>query len=237
MLASDLINEALTLIGVMRPGYTPSDADSDYALEVLNFLLENWNIQGLHVFTLTDFTSALTPAKQTYKMGKSGEFNTPRPVRIESASILRASLRTPLKVVNAATWAQIVSPSMSDILPTLLYNDNSFDSTGWTSLSFWPIPSDANCTVELFTWAQLTDTLALGDAVSFPPGYLKAIIYNLAVDLAPAFGRPLDPSIAQVAAGSKQELRGINLAVATETEARPQMPPAGPPGVAPPPRQ
>ncbi|MGD0012912.1 MAG: hypothetical protein ABSD56_00590 [Bryobacteraceae bacterium] len=231
MLASDLINEALTLLGVQRPGYTPSTADSAYALAILNTLLENWNVQGLHVFTLTEFTSALTPAKQSYKMGKLAEFNSPRPVRIESASILRASLRTALTVVDAATWGKILSPSMTDILPTLLYNDNSYDASGWTSLSFWPIPTDANSTVYLLVWAQLIDTLALGDTLSFPPGYAKALIFNLAVDLAPAFNRPLDPTVAQIAAGAKQELRAINLAVATETPARPPLPPApqGPP--------
>lgn len=228
MLASDLINEALTLIRVQRPGYTPSAADSDYALQVLNTLLENWNIQGLHVFTLTEFTSALTPGKQSYKMGKLAEFNSPRPVRIESASILRGLLRTPLTLVDAATWGRIPSPTFSDVLPTVLYNDNSYDASGWTSLSFHPIPSDASSTVDLFVWAQLTDSLALGDTVSFPPGYVKAIVYNLAVDLAPAFKQPLDPSIAQVASGAKQEMRAINLAVATETEARPQIPPGAP---------
>ena len=130
--------------------------------------------------------------------------------------------------MDASGWAGILSRSATDVLPTVLYNDNSFDANGCTTLRFWPIPSDSSSSADLFVWAQLGDGFALTDAVSFPPGYLKAIQYNLAVDLAPAFGRPLDPAVAQTAALAVQKLKAINIAVATETEARPplQPPPA-----------
>ncbi|MGD0012911.1 MAG: hypothetical protein ABSD56_00585 [Bryobacteraceae bacterium] len=232
MLASDIINDVLTILGVMRPGSTPSAPDQTYALHMLNTLLENWNVQGLHVFTLANYQHALTASQQKYTMGTAGDFPTARPVRIESANIIRGGVYTPLKLLSAREWASLLSRSAADILPQLLYNDNSFDIGGCTSLSFLPIPNDNNCTADLFVWAQLGDGFAIGDTVSFPPGYLKAIEYNLAVDLADAFGRPITPTVAQIAAASKQELRAINAAVAAELEARPPMQP-GPPGPAP----
>jgi hypothetical protein len=44
----------------------------------------------------------------------------------------------------------------------------------------------------------------------FPPGYLKAIRYNLAVDLAPEYGRSPDPSVMQIAGASLAALRALN---------------------------
>ena len=237
MLASDIINTALTILGVLAAGETPATEDYTYALAVLNTLLENWNVQGLQIFTITNFQNVLTTAKQAYTMGPNGDFNTTRPVRIERANTLRAGVTRPLRMVDAAGWAAILSRSASDALQTVLYNDNSFDANGCTTLRFWPIPNDGASTADLFVWAQLGDGFALGDTVSFPPGYLKAIQYNLAVDLAPAFGRPLDPTVAQSAALALQQLRAINIAVATETEARPPLQPPPTPVAPPNPQQ
>ena len=227
-LASDIINSALTIIGVLAAGETPAAEDSAYALATLNTLLENWNVQGLQIFTLTNFKNALTAAKQAYTMGVGGDFSTTRPVRIEAAGIIRGGVRTPLKLMNAQEWAMELSRNATDILPQKVYNDNSFDASGRTTLNFLPIPSDNNCVADLFVWAQLGDGFLISDPVSFPPGYLKAIQYNLAVDLAPAFGRPLDPTVMQIAQSSVEQLRGINAAVAVEMEARPPMSPGGP---------
>lgn len=235
--ASDIIETALTILGVLAAGETPATEDYTYALAVLNTLLENWNVQGLQIFTITNFQQALTNAKQAYTMGPNGDFSTARPVRIERANILRDSVTRPLKLASAAEWAAILSRSASDVLPTVLYNDNSYDANGCTTLRFWPIPSDGSSSADLFVWAQLGDGFALSDTVSFPPGYLKAIQYNLAVDLAAAFGRPLDPSVAQTAALAMQQLRAINIAVATETEARPPLQPPPAPVAPPNPQQ
>ena len=228
-LASDIINTSLTILGVLAAGETPAPEDQTYSLAVLNTLLENWNVQGLQIFNLTNVQKPLTASKQAYTMGTGGDFNTQRPVRIEAAGIIRGGVRTPLHLLNAQEWAIELSRSAQDILPQKLYNDNSFDSSGRTTLFFLPIPSDNNCTVDMFVWAQLGDGFALGDPVSFPPGYLKAIQYNLAVDLAPAFGRPVDPTVAAIAAQSVQQLRAVNVAIAAEIEARPPAAPAGPP--------
>jgi hypothetical protein len=61
--------------------------------------------------------------------------------------------------------------------------------------------------------------------VDFPPGYLKAIRYNLAVDLAPEYGRAPDPSVEQIAVASLAALRAMNESNELGTEQAPPAPP------------
>src|ERR1043166_3907901 len=57
-------------------------------------------------------------------------------------------------------------------------------------------------------------------SADYPPGYLKALTYNLAVDLAGEYGRPVD-AIAPIAASSLDSLRALNASNFAATEAPP----------------
>ncbi len=54
------------------------------------------------------------------------------------------------------------------------------------TIHLYPIPNAA-LTLELWVWEQLSAISDFTLTISFPPGYLKTIIYNLAVDLANRF--------------------------------------------------
>ena len=49
------------------------------------------------------------------------------------------------------------------------------------------------------------------DTVSVPPGYADAIRYNLAVKLAPEWGRTITPEVAEMARTSKAAIQRLNL--------------------------
>jgi len=94
MTGLDLVSRSLSLIGVLASGETPSGAESSDGLSFLNDLLDSWNAERLMVFTITReaFDSNgnpfyLTLGKQDYTMGTGGNFNFPRPARIERAGI------------------------------------------------------------------------------------------------------------------------------------------------------
>ena len=80
--------------------------------------------------------------------------------------------------------------------------------TGW----IWPYPTPTQAQDLILYWddpiAQFPD---LTTAVALPVGYAKAIRLNLAVELAPEFGRQLDPVVAKLAAMSLADLKRINL--------------------------
>ncbi len=78
------------------------------------------------------------------------------------------------------------------------------------NIHLYPKPTGSQ-TLALWVWVQFTDVTDTTAALSLPPGYLKAILYNLAVDLAPKFGRPLDPTIKMVADQCKASLGATNI--------------------------
>ncbi len=87
-----------------------------------------------------------------------------------------------------------------------------------------PVTSSGG-TLELWVWDQLATIADFTAALDYPPGYLQAIIYNLAVMIAPNFERPLDP-------GVKNEADRALLALGTTNASQHHMPPAAapPPG-------
>jgi hypothetical protein len=56
----------------------------------------------------------------------------------------------------------------------------------------------------------LTEPANLSTVLAFPPGYLRAFTYNLAMELAPEFGIEPSPQVQRIAMTSKRNLKRIN---------------------------
>jgi hypothetical protein len=57
---------------------------------------------------------------------------------------------------------------------------------------------------------ELTRPATLATSMLFPPGYLRAFTYNLAMEFAPEFGVEPSPQVQRIAMTSKRDLKRIN---------------------------
>ena len=57
---------------------------------------------------------------------------------------------------------------------------------------------------------ELTQPATLATTLAFPPGYLRAFTYNLAMEFAPEFGVEPSPQVARIAMTGKRNLKRIN---------------------------
>jgi hypothetical protein len=57
---------------------------------------------------------------------------------------------------------------------------------------------------------ELSNPATLTTALAFPPGYLRAFVYNLAMEIAPEFGVEPSPQVTRIAMTSKRNLKRIN---------------------------
>ena len=199
------------LIGVLASGETLSGNEVADGLVILQQMVDEWQNERLDIFTININTFPLTPGTQTYTLGTSGVFNIPRPTRIERMSIQSLlnpaqPLELPLEMLSDAGWQAIPVKNISSSLPTLVYDDGAFPLR---NLNFWCIPTIAVNTL-IYSWQPLTTFPDLTTDITFPPGYLKAIRYNLAVDLAPEFGRPVPPEVMMQAMSSKEKIKILN---------------------------
>jgi hypothetical protein len=225
-LISDVCNNVLALLKVLSPGDTPSAEDQGIVLTFLNQLLENWNTQGFDIFSYTNFTASLTGGTGTYSIGNGATFNTPRPAKIAAANVIFSGVIQPLKIVGVKEWSQRDEPALQAQKSKLLYYDNQFP-TG--NLNLWPVPSGAvSTTLDLYYWEPLGDDFVLSDTFTFPPGYQKAITYNVAVDCQDIFGVELSQAALAIASSSKQEIQGLNVSNDFGMEFPPQAQPQQP---------
>jgi hypothetical protein len=182
--AQDLLSSSFRLIGVLASGETmPADEAAD-GLVVLNQMLDSWNTERLMIFTQLISEFPLVPGQQVYTLGAGGNFNIPRPSRIERMSIVNLAnpaqpLELPMEMLSDEDWQTVPVKVITSTLPLYVYDDGAFPLR---NLSFYPVPQ-STVNTRIYSWSSLLQFPDLTTDVTFPPGYLKAIRYNLAVDL------------------------------------------------------
>lgn len=125
MNGGDLIASSLRLIGVLASGETPSGPESADALLILQQMLDSWQSERLNVFTISIDEFAMVPGQQTYTYGAGGNFNKPRPARIERMSVVWLAnpaqpLELPLSIVDEGGWQAIPIKLINSTLPTVV---------------------------------------------------------------------------------------------------------------------
>ena len=213
MTGNDLIAKALRLINVLASGEIPTAAEAQDALITLNQMLESWSTQQLQVFTVqrsAPFNSV--NGQQVYTLGTGGNFNLPRPPYIQRIGVLNQPqnvqpLELPLDYITAEEWADIPVKNIQSALPLKVWDDRNFP---FRNLSFWPIPNVAVQFV-IYFWQSLNAFPDLVTDITFPPGYSKAILYNLAIDLAPEYGvAQVPPGVEQNASTALAYIQSLN---------------------------
>lgn len=182
----DLIRRAMQLINAIAAGEIPDDADLNDALLTLNEMIDSWNLQPLAAFGSPNESWVLTPGKGSYDWGLTAvppDFTSDRPVRITNVTCTRAGIKTPVDLVSQEEYDQIAIPSLSQALIERVVYLNSYPLGRVTC---YPVPSEA-VTLNFTTDRLLVAPLTLQDTLAFPPGYLRALRYNLAVELWPEY--------------------------------------------------
>jgi hypothetical protein len=81
--ATELIQDALEMLGVYAPGETVTAADSARSLFILNALLDELASQNIFIYQTTQQVALLAPTQATYTIGEVGaNVTAPRPQRI-----------------------------------------------------------------------------------------------------------------------------------------------------------
>lgn len=218
MTGLDLFTSALRLIGAAASSEPPEDAEISDCKDAANLMLDSWNTDGLNVFTKRIDSYPLAGGKNSYTLGPGGDWDAPRPQRITKANLIKTDvvpyLRIPVEVLDDLQWGAIKLQGVDSSIVLKIYSDGAYPvSTVWT----WPQPT-MSYLLELYTWQLLAQFDDLTADLSFPPGYARAIKYNLACEIAPEFGKEPSPRVAQIAIESKAALQSFN------ADPPPQMP-------------
>lgn len=197
--AQDIVQDSLELLQVYAAGEVVSDADAQRTLSILNDMLDAWSNDSLACYATLEQSVVLTIGKQTYTIGPGGDINLTRPLQIldgpGTAYVQDANGNNyPVTVVPQDQWNLLGNRSnlIQSNFPDTLFYDPQFPLG---IINIFPSPTSA---YKMFwdSYLQLTTFPSLTTAVSFPPGYKRAIVTNLALTAKPYFKTAqLDPLI------------------------------------------
>lgn len=210
MTARDLIKGSLRLIGAIASGETPSAAEEADALSVLNSMLSGWSTNGLLLYAVTRETFPILSTKTYYTIGSdvSADFNTVRPITIQNAGIESGSttIELPVEIVNSDQWAEIGVKNLNSNLPTKLYFEQAVPLA---KIYLWPKPI-SGVSLVIYSNKVIGSYANASDSLNLPDGYERALRYNLAVELAPEYGKEASGTVMAIAMESKADISRPN---------------------------
>ena len=207
--AGDQITRALRLLGVLAEGETPTADMSQDALVTMNQMLDSWNTERLSVFSTQDQTFLWPVGEIMRTLGPTGDFVGNRPVLLDDATYYRdpqTNVSYGVKFINQQQYDGIAVKTVTSTYPQVLFINMTFPDV---TMYIYPKPTR---TLEwhFISVEELSQPATLTTQLHFPPGYMRAFAYNLAMELAPEYGIEPAPQVQRIAMTSKRNLKRIN---------------------------
>lgn len=210
--AKALIASTLKLIGVVGVGVKPSAALLFDSLEAMNSMLQSWSSAPQPLFFVTREELTLTTSKVSYTIGDGGDLDTTRPQQVMDSYITINETDFIVKRRNRDQYDRVATKT-TEGRPSNFYYEPEYPLG---VLRFYPVPEENFS----FTLISLKPFPAYGinDEMALPPGYERAIKYNLAMEIADNYGKQLSPLTKHIAGGSFKMLKNVNLVRQTEVQ-------------------
>jgi len=182
--ATTIINGAMRKLALISSGESASASELTDALECLNDLLSAWSVEQIILpYTIAEAFS-LVVGKGSYTIGSGADFDTTRPLEIISAFIRDANnIDYLLDIQNYALYNALAHKSNSN-RPSILYYKPVYP-TGTIYFDYLPIAVES---LYIESIKYLTSFADLSSDVSIAPELKTALVYNLAIEIAPEFG-------------------------------------------------
>jgi hypothetical protein len=214
---TEIVTRALKELGVLGPADVASGPELQDGLDIGTDLLDSWRTERLLIPFVTPTDYDLVANTQDYTIGSGGTWNQTYPYAIERWSVIPDDdAANPLEIpmgqpVPYEVWQQIGVKSTTGSHPTTLYFDRNFAS-GLGQCSVYPIPDNGNVDVRLYQAIPELTSLVAATEYDLRPGAMRAIITNLALELADGYGSAavVSPLLVQRAQQSKGSLKRGN---------------------------
>lgn len=209
----DIITLALKTANVVGVGQTPAAEDMNDAFNLLNMLLAQLQRRRYFVYGLTT-TSFQGNNSPSYTVGVGGNFNIPRPAKIESA-YFRQNPTTqypvdyPLEILRSQEDYNRISLKTLNAFPRYAFYDQAYPLG---NLFVWPVPNNTY-TIFISTITQIQQFNDVTDTIAMPPEYSAALMWNLVLELYPFYGLPEAPAVRGKAEASLRIIEEANVQI------------------------
>lgn len=201
----DVIKSALRRINAYGDGEALSTETGDIGLETVNYIFEQWTLDKLMSYQVVQNSFNLVINQQDYTIGSGGNFNTTRPVDIQSGFVRYNSVDYDLIKINDDEWNSIGTKNTTSTFPRYFYYRPAFPLA---TVTFFGVPTSIST-----VFLNVTNVYAAGTldtVLSFPPGYTEMLALDLAIKLAPIFAVPVPPELYNQQYELRNKIQNIN---------------------------
>lgn len=193
MTAGDVIKKALQKLAVLEEGQAASTNQNTDGLVDLNMMIKGLSRHGLQLWTVESVDiDPLVEGQAQYTLGKDGSpsEDTPRPIMILEASVVDSDNNEITLIPLSRNEYDNLTPKTTKGKPVQYYYDPQILNV---EINIWPTPdanSASNDKISMYVQQYIQDVDATDD-MYFPAEWFEAVVYQLAVRLAPDYGIPL----------------------------------------------
>lgn len=173
-----IIRSAFQKLGVVPAGQDPDTAKLAMGSDALNVIIKAWESKGIYLAKLERTTTTLTSGTAEYTCSSDT-----LDIEQHTIYVTVSNVDIPLRLI---TRGEYMSYAQKDIegVPTSIY----VEKTASVKFFLYPVP-DATVTSITYPRVLLLNDMNTGASTSdLPSKYLRPLILDLAVELAPHFG-------------------------------------------------
>lgn len=208
--SGDLFKAALRKCGgLLAEGETPSAEMMEDTRMAFNIMLDSWSGERLAVFVTQEqiFTWPSNTISRT--LGPSGNFVGNRPVGMDDSSFFldpASGVSYGLRIINQSQYNAIALKTVTSTYPQLMWINQSMPDV---EIFVYPVPTRA-LEFHFVSIEELSQVNDLFTNIVFPPGYQRAFVFNLAVEICSEFGIEPPPTVSRIARASKRSIKSNN---------------------------
>lgn len=185
--ATDIITEALEILGVLAEGEVPSTAQTTSSLRTLNNMIKMWSADT-QIFAQNEYTLDLVASTNTYTLGVSNVGFIPN--KIANATLINStsSEEIPIFPLTQEEWYSLTDKTTEGRVTQYYVKRNPVGVD--LDLYVWPTPADTTYDVNLWIQYPYRDVADGADDVWFTQEWYLALSYGLAALLSWKYGAP-----------------------------------------------
>jgi hypothetical protein len=233
----ELLSGAHRLLGLVNSGNVLPEAVYQDNLVALNQMIDSWNTERLAVFCTQDQTYLWPAGTRVQTLGPTGDFifflgtqssepigtqnndfialeednpnSSFRPILLDDSTYFRdptTNVSYGIKFINQLQYNNIAVKTVQSTYPQVMWVNMTFPDI---TMTVYPVPNRV-LEFHFISVQTLANPATLETTLAFPPGYLRAFRYNLALELAPEFNVEPSAEVRRIAMYSKRNLKRIN---------------------------
>lgn len=212
MTVRDLLIKSFKTIHVLGAGEALGAEDATDALDLLNGVIEQANIDKLMSSYQANISFPLVANQNAYTIGPAS--STPhviatRPVEVLHAFSTRGGIDLPIFVGSKEDYSKITLKStVTAGWETFLYYEPAFPKG---TIFLYPNPADSLTTLTIVVNADIVTFATLNDQVLMPPGYRMYLQYKTAERLAVEYGFPFTDQMRMIMIDVESSLKRNNI--------------------------